>query len=414
VQSPSSPKHAAHFAEKRSFIVLIAALATLGPFSMDTFLPSLPALQEQLGATEVQAQQALSFYLLGFGMMSLWHGAISDAVGRRPVILVALAVYAAAALVCTLAPSIEVLIAARLVQGLFGGAGAIVSRAIVRDCFEGPQAQRLMSSVMLIFAIAPGVAPIIGGYLHEWAGWRSVFGFMLAGSVALWIWTWRALPETHPPAQRTALDARSMARDYRMVFSRIEFQLLAATIAFNFSTFFVYIMASPAFIMRHLSLKATDFGWFFIPVVVGMVIGSTISGRMAGRVSRRRAANYGFVLMAAGMSINLGLQWLLAPGLAPGGTLTFVSIAPLVLSAVGQSMITPSAQLLMMDMFPNNRGMVSSAQGFTQVMLSTLVAGIIAPLVSATALQLAIATAAFCAAGICVWLVYLKHGQRQA
>ena len=414
VQSSPSPKPAAHFAEKRSFIVLIAALATLGPFSMDTFLPSLPALQEQLGATQVQAQQALSFYLLGFGLMSLWHGAISDAVGRRPVILVALAVYAAAALVCTLAPTIEVLIGARLVQGLFGGAGAIISRAIVRDCFEGPEAQRLMSSVMLIFAIAPGVAPIIGGYLHEWAGWRSVFGFMVTGAILLWLWTWRALPETHPPAQRTALDARRMARDYRMVFSRIEFQLLAATIAFNFSTFFVYIMASPAFIMQHLSLTATDFGWFFVPVVVGMVIGSTISGRMAGRVSRRRAANYGFVLMAAGMTINLGLQWLLVPWLAPGGALTFTSIAPLVLSAVGQSMITPSAQLLLMDMFPKNRGMVSSAQGFTQVMLSTLVAGIIAPLVSGTALQLAITTAAFCAAGTCVWLVYLKRGHSQA
>ena len=126
------------------------------------------------------------------------------------------------------------------------------------------------------------------------------------------------------------------------------------------------------------------------------------------------AATAALVLMGAGMTINLGLQWLLAPGMAPGGALTFISIAPLVLSAVGQSMITPSAQLLMMDLFPNNRGMVSSAQGFTQVMLSTLVAGIIAPLVSATALQLAIATAAFCAAGICVWLVYLKRGQRQA
>ena len=408
------PEPAAHFAEKRSFIFLIAALATLGPFSMDTFLPSLPALQEQLGATQVQAQQALSFYLLGFGLMSLWHGAISDAIGRRPVILAALAVYAAAALACTLAPTIEVLIAARLVQGLFGGAGAIVSRAIVRDCFEGAQAQRLMSSVMLIFAIAPGVAPIIGGYLHEWAGWRSVFGFMLALAVALWIWTWRALPETHPPAQRTALHARSMVRDYRMVFTRIEFQLLAATIAFNFSTFFVYVMASPTFIMRHLSLTATDFGWFFIPIVVGMVIGSTISGRMAGRVSRRRAANYGFGLMGTGMTINLGVQWLLAPGMASGSALTFMSIAPLVLSAAGQSMITPSAQLLMMDMFPKNRGMVSSAQGFTQVMLSTLVAGIIAPLVSGTPLQLAITTAAFCVAGTCAWLIYLRRGRNQA
>ena len=406
------PKHAARFAEKRSFIVLIAALATIGPFSMDTFLPSLPALQAQLGATEVQAQQALSTYLLGFGIMSLWHGAISDAIGRRPVILLALAVYALAALACTLAPSIETLIAARLVQGLFGGAGAIVSRAIVRDCFDGPQAQRLMSSVMMMFAIAPAIAPIVGGYLHEWWGWRSVFGFMLTGGALLWIWTWVALPETHPPSQRTPLHARTLARDYWRVFTRPEFQLLAATIAFNFSTFFVYVMASPAFILRHLGLTVTDFGWFFVPVVIGMMIGASISGRLAGRVSSRRAANYGFVLMGAGIVLNLGIQILLAPRLPSGSTLTFISIAPLVLSAIGQSMITPSAQLLMMDMFPNNRGMVSSAQSFTQVMLSTLTAGVIAPLVSGAALQLAITATLFWAVGISVWLTYLRIRRR--
>jgi DHA1 family bicyclomycin/chloramphenicol resistance-like MFS transporter len=166
-------------------VLLIAALATIGPFSMDTFLPSLPELQTALDATPVQAQQALSAYLLGFGIMSLWHGAISDAIGRRPVVITALIVYALAALACTLAPSIEVLIGARLVQGLFGGAGAIVSRAIVRDCFEGADAQRLMSSVMLLFAVAPALAPVVGGYLQEWWGWRSVFGFMVAGSIAL-------------------------------------------------------------------------------------------------------------------------------------------------------------------------------------------------------------------------------------
>lgn len=408
----SQPKHAARFAEKRSFIVLIAALATIGPFSMDTFLPSLPALQEQLGATEVQAQQALSTYLLGFGIMSLWHGAISDAIGRRPVILLALAVYAVAALACTLAPSIEVLIGARLVQGLFGGAGAIVSRAIVRDCFEGPQAQRLMSSVMMMFAVAPAIAPILGGYLHEWWGWRSVFGFMVAGGTLLWIWTWVALPETHPPALRTPLRAGTLLRDYWRVFTRPEFQLLAATIAFNFSTFFVYVMASPAFVMRHLGLTVTDFGWFFIPVVAGMMIGASISGRLAGRVSGRRAANYGFVLMGAGIAANLGLQILLAPQLPSGSMLTFISIAPLVLSAIGQSMISPSAQLLMMDMFPNNRGMVSSAQSFTQVMLSTLTAGVIAPLVAGSALQLAVAAALFWGLGTSVWLIYLRISRR--
>ena len=392
--------------------MLIAALATIGPFSMDTFLPSLPELQASLSATPVQAQQALSAYLLGFGIMSLWHGAISDAIGRRPVILFALVIYALAALVCTLAPSIEVLIAARLVQGLFGGAGAIVSRAIVRDCFEGAQAQRLMSSVTMIFAVAPAVAPIVGGYLHEWWGWRSVFGFLLAGSVVLLVWTWRALPETHPPAHRVALSPASLARDYRRVFLRREFQLLAASIAFNFSTFFVYVMATPAFILTHLKLGATEFGWFFVPVVGGMMIGATLSGRLAGHISSRRTASVGLIVMAAGMAANLGLQLAVAPGTASGSQLTFLSIAPLALSAIGLAMTMPSMQLLMMDLFPDNRGMIASAQGFTQVMLATLVAGVIAPLVSGSAAHLALASAAFLAIGATFWILYLRFRRR--
>jgi DHA1 family bicyclomycin/chloramphenicol resistance-like MFS transporter len=412
MSSTPSPKPAARFAARRSFVLLIAALATIGPFSMDTFLPSLPELQVTLGATPVQAQQALSAYLLGFGLMSLWHGAISDAVGRRPVIITALVVYAMAALACTLAPSIEVLIGARLVQGLFGGAGAIVSRAIVRDCFEGAEAQRMMSSVMLLFAVAPALAPVVGGYLHEWWGWRSVFGFMLAGSLVLLAWTWKGLPETHPPEARVPLDWASLARSYARVLTRREFQLLAGTIAFNFSTFFVYIMAAPAFIMRHLGMGTTEFGWFFIPVVGGMMLGATLSGRMAGQISSRRMANLGFLLMISGVSANLALQLGVAPGMTTGRLLTFLSIAPLVVSAIGQSMITPSVQLLMMDLFPHNRGMVASGQGFTQVMLSALTAGVIAPLVSDTAAHLALAGAAFLVAGGISWMLYLRVRRR--
>jgi DHA1 family bicyclomycin/chloramphenicol resistance-like MFS transporter len=406
---PEKPteRAAARFAERRSFVALIAALATIGPFSTDTFLPGLPALEASLGATPLQAQQALSAYMLGFGIMSLWHGAISDAVGRRPVILTALAIYAVAALACTLAPSIEVLIAARLVQGLFGGAGSIVSRAIIRDCFEGARAQRLMATVMLLFAVAPAVAPILGGHLYQWWGWRSVFAFMTAGAGLLFAWTWAGLPETHPPTARVPLDARRLAADYRRVFTRLPFMLMAAAIACNFATFFVYVMASPAFILRHLRMGPTDFGWFFIPVIAGMMLGSTLSGRLAGRMSARRTVSWGYLLMGLGTVANVALQWLIAPDLAPGRWLNVVSIAPLALAAVGQAMISPSIQILMMDLFPNNRGMASSAQGFAQVMLSTLVAGLVAPLASGTALTLAMVASGFGAAGYASWRLYL-------
>ena len=393
-------------------ILLLAALSTIGPFSIDTFLPALPALQSALGATSLQAQQALSAYLAGFAVMSLWHGAISDAVGRRPVVLVSLVIYALAALVCTFAPTIEILIAARLVQGLSGGVGMIISRAIIRDCFEGPLAQKTMSNVMVIFAIAPAVAPVFGGYLHQWFGWRSIFAFMLVASVLLWLWIWRALPETLPPAARQSLRPAALWRSYAEVFSAREFQLLAAALAFNFSTFFVYVMASPAFILNHLHLTSTDFGWFFLPVIGGMMIGNRAANALAGKLSPRRSVFLGFGVMGSGVLLNLALQFFVAPNLAPGPWLTFISIAPIVIATIGQPMVTTILQLMVMDLFPEKRGMMSSCMGFTHVMVSALTAGVIAPHVAGTAQHLVLASAAFFAIGSAFWLIYFLRPQK--
>ena len=395
-------------------MLLLAALSTIGPFSIDTFLPALPQLAAGLGASALQAQQALSAYLVGFALMSLWHGAISDAVGRRPVVLAALGVYAVAALGCTFAPSIEFLISARLVQGLSGGAGFIITRAIVRDCFEGVAAQRMLANVMLIFAIAPAVAPILGGYLHLWFGWRSVFGFMFGGSLLLWFWLWRALPETLPRAARRPLHPLPLARAYLQVFSSTQFRLLAACLAFNFSSFFIYITASPAFILDHLKLTETDFGWLFLPTIGGMMIGNRIVNRFAGRIKARRMVLIGYGVMGIGVGANLLLQFLLAPHLAPGALLTFISIAPLVVAGCGQSLITPTLQIMLMDLFPDRRGLLSSCQGFTQVLISALTAGVVSPMMSETARHLVTASAAFYVLGLLFWIWYGRMRSRQA
>ncbi len=399
---------APHLPVQRPSVLLLAALSTIGPFSIDTFLPSLPELASDLGASAIQAQQALSAYLIGFALMSLWHGAIADAVGRRPVVLASLAVYALASLACTAAPSIEWLICARLVQGLSGGAGFIITRAIIRDCFEGAAAQRMLSNVMAIFSIAPAIAPILGGYLHVWLGWRSVFGFMLIGSIALWIWLWRALPETLPPGAHRRLHPLPLARSYAQVFAHREFGLLAGCLAFNFSSFFIYIMASPAFILDHLKLTETDFGWLFLPAIGGMMIGNRIVNRLAGKVAPQRMVRAGFWVMGAGVGSNLLLQFLLAPQLAPGPWLTFISIAPIALAGCGQSLITPTVQLMLMDLFPDRRGMMSSCQGFAQVLVSALTAGVVSPLLSDTAQHLVLGSAAFYLTGLSFWLGYRR------
>jgi DHA1 family bicyclomycin/chloramphenicol resistance-like MFS transporter len=386
-------------------VLLLAALSAVGAFSIDTFLPSMAAIAAALNASSVQAQQVLAVYMLGFALMSLWHGSISDAVGRRPVILISLCVYALASLACTLAPSIEVLLAARFVQGLFGGAGSVVARAMVRDCYEGPAAQRAMSSLMMIFSIAPAVAPVIGGLLQQSLGWRSVFGFMLLLAIILIAWAWRGLPETLPASQRVPLAVGSLARGYALVFARREFQLLSAAQALTFATFFLYVAASPAFIMRHLGLSETGFVWFFAPVIAGMTLGAAVTGRLAGRLSLRGTVQAGYALMLLGLCANLLAQWLVAPGMASGAALTALSVAPLVVGAIGLALVSPSIQLMLINLFPERRGMVASCQGFTQLMVSTAAAGLIAPAVSRTAFTLALAAAAFLLSGGVFWLV---------
>ncbi|MEQ6289655.1 multidrug effflux MFS transporter [Vogesella sp. GCM10023246] len=362
--------------------LLLAALATLGPFSIDTFLPAMSDIGHALDASPVQMQQALSVYLFCYGLMMLWHGAISDAVGRRPVVLVTSLLFALASIGCMLAPNLGTLLLFRALQGLCGGAGLVVGRAIIRDRFTGHDAQRMMSQVTMLFSLAPAVAPVIGGWLFGAFGWRSIFLFMALVGLVLFVMSWRSLPETHGPAQRSPLHLKHLAANYLEVAKKHDFQLLALAVTFNFAGFFVYIPAAPVFLMQHLGLGHNDFLWLFGPAVGGIMLGAFISGRLAGRFSARQQVNLGYGLMFSAAALNL-LQALLLPPSVPWAVL------PLGLYTVGMSVAAPSITIVLMDQFPHLRGTVSSVQGFVQTMMSTLLAGVIAPLVWGSVLNLA-------------------------
>src|SRR5215470_945840 len=185
--------------------VLLAALSMVSPFSIDTFFPSFYAIAAEFGLSKWAVQQTLTVYMLPLSIMSLVQGPLSDALGRRPVILAGISVYTVASLGCTFAPNFGTLLAFRGLQGLSAGVGVIVGRAVIRDLFEGAQAQKLMSLVTMLFAFAPSVAPVIGGWIHVTLGWHAVFGFMALFAFALAIGTYLLLPETHPKEKRPHL-----------------------------------------------------------------------------------------------------------------------------------------------------------------------------------------------------------------
>lgn len=373
-----------------SLALMLAALATLGPFSIDTFLPAMDAIGQALHANPLEMQQALSVYLFCYALMMLWHGAISDSVGRRPVVLLATLVFAVASVGCALAPNLSTLLLFRGVQGLCGGAGLVVGRAIIRDRFDGVEAQRMMSQVTMLFSLAPAIAPVIGGLLYGAFGWRSVFAFMALFSLGLSLWIGLSLPETH--LQRQPLAWRQLLANYREVGGRREFQLLALAVTFNFAGFFVYIPSAPVFVMRHLGLGHNDFIWMFGPAVAGISAGAFLSGRLAGRRSARELVTLGYAVMACAALANVAIAWSLPPALP-------WSVLPLTLYTTGMSLAAPSITLVLMDQFPELRGTASSLQGFVQTMMSSLLAGVVSPLVWGSPLTLALTMSAFLLAG---------------
>lgn len=162
---------------KPSTAFILAALAALAPFAIDTYLPAFPSLEQDLGGSTVQIQQSLTFYLLPYALMTLWHGAISDAIGRIPAICWGLGLFVLASIGCALATNVETLWFFRALQGISGGAGNVVARAMVRDLYQGAAAQRVMAIVQMLFGIAPAVAPIIGGVLLG-IQWQAIFIFL--------------------------------------------------------------------------------------------------------------------------------------------------------------------------------------------------------------------------------------------
>lgn len=394
----------------RRLALLLGGLAMFGPFSIDTIFPAFPVIGRQLGADAVAMQQTISVYLVAYALTSLLHGPLSDAIGRRRVILGGLLVFTAASAGCALATDLPTLLAFRALQGLSSGVGLIVGRAVIRDVLQGPDAQRLMSQVSMIFGIAPAIAPIVGGWILGWSRWPMIFWFLVAFAVVLVAATWALLPETHPPAARLKLAPRSLLRDYVAIFVNPRFQRLSAASAFNFGGLFLYIASAPAYVMELLRLNGrpldeTQFGWFFMPTIGGMVLGAFVSGRAAGRLSGPRLVGLGFAAAFVAMASNLAVAFW-APSLEVPW-----AVLPTALHAFGIALVFPVITLAVLDMYPRQRGSASSLQAFTSLVMNAVVAGALSPWLTHDARALAIAAAVMVAIA---WMFWHWESRRSA
>ncbi len=385
-----------------SLAVLIAALAMLGPFSVDAYLPAFPEIGRDLGVSALAVQQTLSAFLFAYAFMMLWHGALSDALGRRPIIVINLVVYAVATLGCAVAANIQTLWLFRALQGITAGAGLVVGRAIIRDKFHGAEAQRLMSQITLVFGLAPAIAPVMGGLLLNTLGWRSIFWVLLALVIILLVWSFKALPETLPPGSRQSLHPRTQWQNYVRVLRDPEFLLLAGVPTLNFAAFFIYIASAPSFLIDLLGVSSYGFAWLFLPMISGVMIGAFVSGRIAGRISAVRTVRMGYILMFTGVGLQLAAAWFVAPNVP-------CHVVPIMIYTMGSSIVMPTATLLLLDVFPTMRGLASSLQGFLHFMLAAITAGTIAPFLAHSLKTLASGMAGFTLLSVALWAVYARR-----
>ena len=385
--------------------LILAGLTMVGPLAIDTYLPSFPAIAHTFDASPLLIQQTLSAFLFTFAFMMLFYGTLSDSFGRRPVILVSLLLYVLASVGAASAPSFGWLLACRVLQGLAAGAGSVVGRAIVQDRFSGAAAQKILSQIMMVFGLAPAIAPVLGGWLQVSFGWRSIFWFLAGFGILMFGVVQRFLPESLPARNRHPFHLGAIAANYWKVLCHRQFLLLSIAVGTSFGGFALYIGSAAYFVINILHLPETAFAWLFIPLISGMVVGSALAGKFAHRYAQVRLIWSGYALMLLAALVNIAYNFYFA-AMVPW------AVMPLFLYSFALAIAMPPMTLIALNHFPNNSGLASSLQSFIQMLLFALVSGLVAPLLFDSALKLACGVMAGLVLSLGCWL--LSRGGRPA
>lgn len=368
----------------------------IGPFTIDTYLPSFPAIEAEFGVSRALLSQSLAFYLAAFAVSTLILGPLADRLGRRRVVLGSLLVYIAASLGCALADDYGAFLFYRLMQGVAAGGGLVAGRAMIRDVYNPRDAQRAMARVMMLFAVAPAIAPVIGGWLHDAFGWHSVFLFLALYGALVLLLHLLYIPETLPLAQRQSYHPVSVARVYGRTLVHRRFLSLVFIVSCYFGGMFIYVAAAPTLIFDFMKLGSGDFAVLFVPMVTGMISGAWLSGWLAHRWPVERTVRLALVLMALGAVLNaVQALWL------PFTIIT--TVAPLMFYTCGIGIAMPAMTVLSLDCFPNNRGSASAVQGFVNMLGNAVISSVAVPLLSSHPSHLALGLLALLGVALLLW-----------
>jgi DHA1 family bicyclomycin/chloramphenicol resistance-like MFS transporter len=388
----------------RRQIVILGALSAFGPLSLDMYLPGLPALTRELGASAAAGQLTITGCMLGLGLGQLVAGPVSDSLGRRRPLLIGLALYIAASLACAAAPSMGVLVVVRLIQGMAGGVGVVIARAVVRDLCEGTVAARMFSILMAITGVAPVFAPLVGGQALAVTSWRGVFVILAVIGVPLLLAALLGLPETLPPEQRHAGGLMATLRTFKRLLGDRRFSPYAFSFSFSFAALFAYIAGS-SFVLENIhGLSPQLFSVVFAVNSAGLITMSQVGGHRVGQVGAAVLLRRGLVGVLAGSLATLlvtvaglGLGWLL---------ISFFVLA----SANGLTL--PNGTAAALAELEGSLGAASALLGLGQFGFGAVVAPLVGLGGSHDALPMAIVVAVAGVTALAINLVFAPHPRR--
>lgn len=373
----------AYKSQYHGLITIIALMTMIGPFTIDSYLPSFPDIEAEFNISRAILSHSLGAYLIAFAFATLVFGPLADKFGRKGVILISLLIYLAASIGCALSNDYSSFIFYRLMQGMAAAGGLVAGRAIIRDVFNPQDAHHAMSKIMMLFAIAPAIAPVIGGWLHDWFGWHSVFYFLALYAFFVFFLVYLYVPETLDKTHRQSIHPMNVARVYGRTLTHRRFLTLVLIVACYFAGLFLYIVGAPTVIFDFLNLGTNDFAVLFVPMVCGLILGSWLSSRLAHRWPINKTIKLALVLMSIGTVMNISQAYWLTPSIVS-------TVVPLTLYTCGIGIAMPAMTVLALDCFPKNRGTASALQGFMQMMGNATIASVAVPLLSLEVLNFAI------------------------
>lgn len=381
--------------------LLVSLLTMIGPFTIDTYLPAFESMEKDFSISRALMTQTLGYYIVAFGASTLIWGPFADGIGRKPVILLSVGGYIIISIACALATSYEQFLLFRVLQGLSIGGALIAGRAMVRDVLGTKDAQKVMAQAMMLFSIAPVLAPVLGGYLHDYLGWRSIFWFLVIFGLAVFIYTLVVVKESLEFDNRSSTRMKEVSNVYMRTLKSPHYLRLVFIFTASFASFFVFIAGAPTIIFDVLSLGATDFYLLFLPCVTGLILGAAASDRFLNHYSATKIMHYALLAMFGLALINLGLNYL--------ADISNVRVVlPLALYAFCLAVIMPIISVEIINCFPNNRGTASAMQSFIQMGINGLIISLIVGALGTLFFNFILAQLALMTIAIVLWLIDIK------